>query len=236
MGWALLSNGDQYEGEYKNGLRDGTGTYFFKNGHRYIGNWKTGLKHGKGKFHYPDGSSYEGEWCKDLKQGFGIYTYLNLDRYEGNWFQGKRHGTGHYIYHEDDTNFYGTWENGILQGPAELIHETYRLHTHWKDGGPIGKSAFTFARKYMTVGVFEEQKNVSEELLTKKGEEGKISKFPPKRIWQPTEVKLYDFASLPQQPIPLPVSDSLESMCPESVSSCEDESVSGGEEMQEEEQ
>jgi len=36
-----FTNGDWYEGEFKNGKRDGFGTYFYPNGKiRYEGEWK----------------------------------------------------------------------------------------------------------------------------------------------------------------------------------------------------
>ena len=43
------SNGDKYEGEFKDNERDGLGVYWYKeDGWRYEGNWKRGLKEGVG--------------------------------------------------------------------------------------------------------------------------------------------------------------------------------------------
>jgi radial spoke head protein 1 len=87
FGRAILPNRDQYEGDYRNGLRHGRGCYIFKkNGARYEGEWKKGLKHGHGKFHYPDGSVYCGEWKENKKHGSGKYTYDNGDVYEGEFY------------------------------------------------------------------------------------------------------------------------------------------------------
>lgn len=40
---------DTYEGNFKNGLPHGNGTYYYKDGSYFTGNWKNGLKNGEGK-------------------------------------------------------------------------------------------------------------------------------------------------------------------------------------------
>ena len=46
-----------YEGEFKNGNRDGIGKYSWpKNGESYCGGWKEGKKHGVGKYTYKNGN------------------------------------------------------------------------------------------------------------------------------------------------------------------------------------
>ena len=42
-------NGDTYEGEYKDDIRNGFGIYKYKDGNRYEGEWKNDQKNGKGK-------------------------------------------------------------------------------------------------------------------------------------------------------------------------------------------
>ena len=37
-------SGDKYEGEFKNGKRDGIGTYYYRNGSKYVGEFKIGKK------------------------------------------------------------------------------------------------------------------------------------------------------------------------------------------------
>ena len=47
-GTAIYKSG-KYEGEFRNGIRDGKGTYtWVKSGNRYIGEWKNGKRHGEG--------------------------------------------------------------------------------------------------------------------------------------------------------------------------------------------
>ena len=49
-------------GEWKDGQRDGHGTYTFANGDEYVGDWKAYQMHGHGIYTYADGSVEEGVW------------------------------------------------------------------------------------------------------------------------------------------------------------------------------
>lgn len=229
-GYALLPNGDQYSGDYRNGFRHGHGIYFFKKGHRYDGSWKLGLKHGIGKFYYPDGSIYEGEWKSDQRQGYGVYTYPNLDRYEGNWYKGKKHGTGNYIYKEHEVNFHGTWKEGILEGPAEIRFNRHRFHGHYQDKQAVGPGVYSFEHKYMTVGYMAEvEGNGNQERLLDESSEVVTEGSPKiKTQWTAMETKLYDFKEIPQQPVSLPLMDSMESICKSISSDSAGESIGFG--------
>ena len=43
--WA---KGDQYEGEFSNGMKNGKGLFIWSNGNKYDGDWKDNQRHGKG--------------------------------------------------------------------------------------------------------------------------------------------------------------------------------------------
>ncbi|SKB73960.1 MORN repeat-containing protein [Daejeonella lutea] len=64
---------DQYQGEFKDGLPHGTGTYSWKNGDSYVGKWSNGKRDGDGimKIKKKDGadSLLTGVWKKDLYLG-----------------------------------------------------------------------------------------------------------------------------------------------------------------------
>ncbi len=45
-------SGDRYEGEWKDGKRDGRGTYYSANGDRYEGQWKDNKQHGRGTYYH----------------------------------------------------------------------------------------------------------------------------------------------------------------------------------------
>ncbi|KOB76929.1 putative testis-specific protein A2, partial [Operophtera brumata] len=119
-------------------MRNGKGLYVFKNGARYDGEWRRAMKYGVGKMLYPDGSWYEGDWRHDLKQGFGAYYYPNGDIYEGAWFKGRRHGLGTYFFAEFQLKFMGTWLEGVIVGPGQIIYPRARYHGSWIKGKPKG--------------------------------------------------------------------------------------------------
>ena len=78
-GIAYLSNGNKYDGEWKNNMKDGKGIFYYKNGNRYEGDWKNNRKEGKGTFYFQNGNRYEGDIKNDLREGKGIGYYFNLD-------------------------------------------------------------------------------------------------------------------------------------------------------------
>lgn len=62
-----------YEGEYKNGLRNGEGTYYYAQGLRYEGEFVNGLREGNGVFYWEDGTRWEGPFKNNEMNGEGKY-------------------------------------------------------------------------------------------------------------------------------------------------------------------
>lgn len=64
------SNGDKYEGEFKEGAFNGLGSYyFFSNGDKYVGEFKGGKRHGQGIYIRLDGSMLLGDWVEGKADG-----------------------------------------------------------------------------------------------------------------------------------------------------------------------
>ena len=114
--WA---NGDVYEGGFENGLRNGRGVYSCRNGNRYDGEWKDNLKNGRGVFYYKNGDRFEGSYSGSLKNGHGVYYFKNGDVFEGEWLNDMRHGTG-VITGAGGKKRKQKWENDILISEAPL--------------------------------------------------------------------------------------------------------------------
>jgi hypothetical protein len=117
-GKCTFSNGDEYVGEFKDGLIEGHGRYIFRSGGTYDGVFVKGLFEGRGVEHYNDGSVYDGEFVGGNRCGRGRMIYYRLadgprsrdgryrrgssggmlyeevGRYEGEWLDGKKHGSG----------------------------------------------------------------------------------------------------------------------------------------------
>ena len=66
-----------YNGEFKKGVRNGNGIYYYKNGEKYEGKFVDGLREGKGIFYWKDGNRWEGYFKNDEMNGEGIF-------YDGN--------------------------------------------------------------------------------------------------------------------------------------------------------
>jgi hypothetical protein len=52
---------------------DGTGTFTWSNGDKYEGDWKNGKKNGQGTIFYQDGSKLEGEFRDDSPWDTSLY-------------------------------------------------------------------------------------------------------------------------------------------------------------------
>ena len=161
---------DYYEGEFKNGKKDGKGYMDYElNGYvaEYEGEWKDDKRCGKGtykRYSMGGGAShtykYEGEWLNDMEHGEGTQTTgdqrgLHLSTiteiYIGGFKEGKRHGHG--IIERDgyDGNFAkgkeyfeGEFENGRLTGPC--VHKMVNGDVcEFPEGYLNGIGNYTFA-------------------------------------------------------------------------------------------
>ncbi|XP_023305889.2 flagellar radial spoke protein 1 [Lucilia cuprina] len=243
-GWAILPNGDQYDGQYRKGQRHGIGLYVFKDGSRYFGQYRCGIRSGRGIFIYPDGSYYEGNWRKNLKHGKGRYSYANGDSYCGSWYRGQRHGVGIYTSKSLSSNafygavsFTGTWRQGVRVGPFQLnfgSEDKYTtLHGTWDNLYPQGPCVFSFNNRYLLMGYFQTpgreawlalqaRKNrtsqlndfMEETVAVEESDNNELDiwQYEPS-IWCAQDMCAYDMSLLPQEPVPLPISDSDISVC-----------------------
>ena len=70
-------SGSKYVGEYRNGERDGLGSYKFDNGSTYVGEFKNGKINGQGTYTFYSGDKYIGEFKDELYNGRGIEFYAD---------------------------------------------------------------------------------------------------------------------------------------------------------------
>lgn len=88
----------EYEGQWKNNLREGQGRCFYYNGDLYVGMWKQGKRHRGGTQFYRKLERYEGEWQNDMRDGGGILWSANNTKYVGTFKRDKKHGTGEIVF------------------------------------------------------------------------------------------------------------------------------------------
>ena len=77
----VVANGDVYEGDFENGVREGQGIETFHTGERYVGSYVGDLRNGQGIAYYDNGNvKYMGRWVEGRPDGNGTYVALNGDR------------------------------------------------------------------------------------------------------------------------------------------------------------
>ncbi|KAJ0402437.1 hypothetical protein P43SY_000590 [Pythium insidiosum] len=122
-----------YVGEYRDRLRDGSGSYTFPGGYyRYAGAWKLGRMHGRGVFSMGDGGSYEGEFASGEIEGVGLRRWPDGSTYNGEFERGERHGQGVYVSASGEV-YEGHWRHNQRHGLGELRYrngDVYRGEFH----------------------------------------------------------------------------------------------------------
>jgi len=142
-GKKVWSNGKVYIGDFKNGLRDGSGINEL-NGYKYNGEWKEDLLHGQGKFIFKSGDVYEGELKDGKYNGQGKYISKDKEVYEGAWKDGEKHGLGKSIYRNGDV-YVGEYKDHIRHGQGKYIWKDGDVYEgEWKDDGINGQGKFIF--------------------------------------------------------------------------------------------
>ncbi|MDC9723685.1 MAG: hypothetical protein PSN34_13065, partial [Urechidicola sp.] len=141
-----------YEGDFKNGKRDGNGKEVWPNGRHYLGQFKNGWKHGEGTFTWDIGDKYVGEFVDDWRTGYGEFTYRNGDTYIGT-FSANKFVDGTYVWAHGDS-FMGSWKNNKKDVGIYNYLNGNSFKGGWSDEGQHGFGTFTWADKSKYVGEF----------------------------------------------------------------------------------
>jgi hypothetical protein len=117
-------NGDNYTGDFWNGVRHGKGTFTKLNGVRYIGDWSNDVWHGTGVWTYPEGVSktpgfeYSGYFKNGSRDGVGTLKFVNGAVYVGDFKEDKRNGIGVNVSENGEIQA-GIFENEVLTHSGE---------------------------------------------------------------------------------------------------------------------
>jgi hypothetical protein len=93
-GTFIDSQGVTYTGPFKNHKKEGEGKSTATNGDSYEGQWKDDMMNGKGKFTYSNGGFYEGNFVNNNRSGKGVLILKDGTRYDGIWKDNNLNGTG----------------------------------------------------------------------------------------------------------------------------------------------
>ncbi len=83
----MFESGNAYKGGFDpvKGVMSGNGKYTFYNGEYYEGQWKNDVRQGQGLYHYANGAQFEGQWKNDEMSGQGKFTLADKSFYYGVW-------------------------------------------------------------------------------------------------------------------------------------------------------
>ncbi len=149
--------GDFYEGELKQGKRNGYGTYSWVSGQKYIGDWKDGKKHGQGTLIFESGNKYDGEWKDNEKNGYGTYSWASGQKYIGDWKDGKKKGQGTLIF-ESGNKYDGDWKDHEKNGYGTYTWASGQKYIgDWKDGKMNGQGTMSYSDGYHYDGEWKDE-------------------------------------------------------------------------------
>mmetsp|Transcript_15842 Transcript_15842/g.23850 ORF Transcript_15842/g.23850 Transcript_15842/m.23850 type:complete len:231 (-) Transcript_15842:87-779(-) len=131
---------------------------------RYEGNYKDGARNGVGKMTYPNGDIYEGEWLDNKMHGEGTYIYKKTgDIYSGSWAANAKNGEGRYEFGGDSSVLVGHWQNGQINKGTWELKGAGKYDGEFKLGRPIGDGRFEFLNGITQEGEYVESKDENED-------------------------------------------------------------------------
>jgi len=186
--------GMKYEGEWKNGLRDGEGCMTYPDESTYNGHWEGGMRHGTGSFQCKREGQYQGEWVHDLKEGHGTMEFLSGNVYSGTWRANQFHGTGKIIYSTGTIQLYeGEWVENRKCGRGVMYYTNGdSFEGFFKDDLMNGSGVFTYSNGLVlsgkwTNGVLDGKTNVSTLYNVDASAQTNISGLLKDNIWVASE-------------------------------------------------
>ncbi len=134
-----------YQGEFKDGLKQGEGKYEWDSGLRYEGEFDADRPNGKGKFRFPNGDTYEGDVKAGVVAGRGVYVTKGGDRIEGSFADGRANGPGIYRFASGD-RYEGEMVAGEPRGKGRYFTKSGdRIEGQFAGGRPQGNGTYFFA-------------------------------------------------------------------------------------------
>ncbi|WP_281890279.1 stalk domain-containing protein [Paenibacillus sp. YYML68] len=129
-----------YEGHFTGNRMNGFGKLYDKGRLVYEGAFENDLPHGGGSYYYADGSAYKGSMTRGRLTGTAkLYNANGEHVYDGNWFNGVREGQG-VLWLEDGSSYNGEFHRNERQGRGALFSKDNVLvyDGDWKGGKRSG--------------------------------------------------------------------------------------------------
>mmetsp|Transcript_9997 Transcript_9997/g.20678 ORF Transcript_9997/g.20678 Transcript_9997/m.20678 type:complete len:542 (-) Transcript_9997:140-1765(-) len=113
------TNGQVFEGQVVNGLRQGFGKNTWPDGQQYVGHWKQNSRAGRGSHMWPDSKTVTGQWTHGHLNGRCFFQWPDGATYDGDTLNGKKHGRGVHTW-TDGKIYKGQYEGGFEHGFGTL--------------------------------------------------------------------------------------------------------------------
>lgn len=114
-----------YEGDFKEGVPCGKGTFYYASGQKYIGEVAEGKRNGNGVYYWPSGATFTGFFVDEQGQGQGHW----IDKFgictEGKLVDDRLNGLGLDTFPHSKSMYKGYFEENERSGLGTL---------YWKDG------------------------------------------------------------------------------------------------------
>src|ERR1017187_4268920 len=131
--------------------KNGTGTFIFSNGDKYDGQWKDGKKEGRGEYWWANGITYIGDFTNDNAIGYGLIIYKDKSWFAGTVINSIPSENG-YFHHADGTidntksfgmySTYGRISGDTKNGSGGLIDSNGVYIGEWVNGNASGQGRF----------------------------------------------------------------------------------------------
>jgi len=134
IGVAIWEEGEMYEGEFKNNVKDGIGLYRWADGTTYMGQFQKGKITGLGKMQFANGNVYEGQFNEGYITGWGKFVWDDGKYYIGNYNNNKKNGFGLFVWNLDPLNaVIGFWSQGKQNGVGVRLYKGHYKFTLFQE-------------------------------------------------------------------------------------------------------
>ena len=162
----IIQDDFSYEGEWKNGKRDGIGVLIKKDEAKLIGEFIEDKPNGFGILldENGDGFEYKGYWKDSKAHGYGIYKKKEVISYKGFWENDKPNKFG--IEKWPQLEYIGEYLNGNKEGYGVFNIRNATYEGQMKDGNINGIGCVMFKDKRKYEGEFVNNKMEGYGILT----------------------------------------------------------------------
>ena len=157
------TDGDSYEGQFKNGYRHGVGTYIFPSGNSYEGQWVEGKQDGRGTFTFngSDSLRIEGKWSNgEIFEGKQFFRDGSI--YEGEYKNTERNGLGNIRFARGDS-YSGEFKDGFINGKGTFTYTSGARYVGEMITDDEGAKRHGLGINYFTDGTSEEGMYIKDE-------------------------------------------------------------------------